>query len=138
VNAGNDLQAEQINAQLTAQVDQFNANVDFQTAQWNAANAQAVEQSNLQWRRSANTADTAAQNAINQQNTQNTFDISSQAQASIWQELRDTAAFTFQGEQNQQDREAQLYATAIGNESAASNSFDQTTHLVNLAKTFFT
>lgn len=137
LNAGNELQAQQFNAQLQAQVDQFNAQVELQTQQWNAANAQAIEQSNIQWRRQANTANTAAQNAINQQNVQNAFSLTAQAQAALWQELRDRATFAYQSYENQQDREAQLYATAIGNESAAANSYDQTTHLMNLVKSFF-
>jgi len=136
-NAGNDLQAGIFNSQLLAQIDQFNVQQEVAVEQWNAANAQAIEQSNVQWRRQANTAETAAQNAINQQNVQNAFGLTSQAQAALWQELRDAATFTFQAFENKEDREAQLYATAIGNESAASNSYDHTTHLVNLAKSFF-
>ena len=50
-----------------ADIEKFNETTDFQREQWNAANAQAVEQSNVQWRRQANLADTAAQNAANQQ-----------------------------------------------------------------------
>lgn len=136
-NSNNQTQISQYNSQLRAQVDQFNGQQDLAREQWNAANAQAIEQSNVQWRRQANTANTASQNAINQQNVQNAFSLTAQAQAAIWQELRDQATFTFQAYENKEDREAQLYATAIGNESAASNSFDQTTHLVNLAASFF-
>lgn len=137
LNAGNQLQAQQFNAQLRTQVDQFNAQQELAVEQWNAANAQAIEQSNIQWRRQANTANTAAQNAINQQNVQNAFQLTAQAQAALWQELRDAAMFTFQAYENKEDREAQLYATAIGNESAASNSYDHTSHLVTLARSFF-
>ena len=39
-------------------------------------NAQAVEQSNIAWRRQANTATTAAQNASNQQAAQFAFGVS--------------------------------------------------------------
>lgn len=137
INSGNTLQAQQFNAQLQTQVDQFNSQVELQVEQWNAANAQAIEQSNIQWRRQANTANTATQNAINQQNVQNAFSLTAQAQAALWQELRDKATFAYQSYENQQDREAQLYATAIGNEAAATNSYDQTTHLMNLVKSFF-
>lgn len=137
-NAGNAIQVQQFNSQLLTQVDQFNSQQELAVQQWNAANAQAIEQSNIQWRRQANTANTAAQNAINQQNVQNAFSLTAQAQAALWQELRDAATFTFQGFQNQQDREAQLYAVALGNESAAARNYDQTTHLMNLAKQFFT
>lgn len=137
LNAGNDIQVQQFNAQLMAQVDQFNSQQELMVQQWNAANAQAIEQSNIQWRRQANTANTAAQNAINQQNVQNAFSLTAQAQAALWQELRDAATFTFQAYENQQDREAQLYAVALGNESAAARNYDSTTHLMNLARQFF-
>lgn len=136
-NAGNQIAVEQFNAQIRTQVDQFNSQQEAAIEQWNAANAQAIEQSNIQWRRQANTADTAAQNAINQQNVQNAFALTQQAQAALWQELRDKATFTWQSYENKEDREAQLYAVAIGNEAAAAHNYDHTTHLVNLAKSFF-
>lgn len=137
INAGNELQAQQFNAQLQTQVEQFNQQQALAVEQWNAANRQAIEQSNVQWRRQANTADTAAQNAINQQNVQNAFNLTVQAQAALWQELRDQATFDMQSYENRQDREAQLYATAIGNEAAAANNYEHTNHLVNLARMFF-
>ncbi len=136
-NAGNQIAVDQFNAQLVTQIKQFNAQKELEVQQWNAANAQAIEQSNVQWRRQANTANTAAQNAINQQNVQNAFSLTAQAQAALWQELRDSATFAWQGYQNKEDREAQLYAAAIGNEAAAERNYDQTTHLVNLAKSFY-
>lgn len=135
--AGNQIAVQEFNANLATQIKQFNAQKEIETQQWNAANAQAIEQSNVQWRRQANTANTAAQNAINQQNVQNAFSLTAQAQAALWQELRDAATFAWQAGQNKEDREAQLYAAAIGNEAAAQNSYDHTSHLVNLAKTFF-
>jgi hypothetical protein len=137
VNAGNKIAGDQFNTQLMAQVDQFNSQQELAVEQWNSANRQAVEQSNVQWRRQANTADTAAQNAVNQQNVQNAFNMTLQAQAALWQELRDRATFDLQAYENRQDREAQLYASAIGNEAAAGRNYDATTHLVNLAKSFF-
>ena len=136
-NAGNKIAVEQFNSQLKTQVNQFNSQQEAAVKQWNAANAQAIEQSNIQWRRQTNTANTAAQNAINQQNVQNAFSLTAQAQAALWQELRDMATFTFQSRENKEDREAQLYATAIGNEAAATHNYEHTTHLVNLAKSFF-
>lgn len=136
-NASDANQTARFHAELMTQVAQFNAQQELARQQWNAANAQAIEQSNVQWRRQANTADTAAQNAINQQTVQNAFGLTSQAQAALWQELRDQATFDYQAYQNKEDREAQLYASAIGNEAAAGHSYDHTTHLVNIAKSFF-
>ena len=97
------------------------------------ANAQAIEQSNIQWRRQANTADTAAANAANQQNVQNAYNISALDQTQIWQQLRDEAAYVRQAYENNEQREAQLLATAIGNESAAGEDASTTTRsLINM------
>ena len=122
INAGNDLQAQQFNEQLNADVQKFNEQQDFQRDQWNAANAQAVEQSNIQWRRQANLANTAAQNTANQQNAQIAYNLTSQEQTQLWQQLRDEAAYIRQNFENEQQRKAQLLATAIGNEKIAGKS----------------
>ena len=54
----------------------------------------------------------------------------------LWQELRDNAAYTRQSYENEQTRMTQLYATAIGNEAAASSeSSSSVGSLVNLIKT---
>jgi hypothetical protein len=117
IQAGNDLQAQQFNEQMAVDVKKFNEQSDFQRDQWNAANAQAVEQSNTQWRRQANLQDTAAQNAANQQNAQIAYNMSSQEQTQLWQQLRDEAAYVRQNFENEQQRKAQMIATAIGNEA---------------------
>tara|TARA_R110000822_G_scaffold253709_1_gene380135 strand:- start:1946 stop:5179 length:3234 start_codon:yes stop_codon:yes gene_type:complete len=117
IQAGNDLQAAQFNTQMSIDVDKFNEQADFQRDQWNASNAQAVEQSNVQWRRQANLQNTAAQNAANQQNAQIAYNMSSQEQTQLWQQLRDETAYIRQNYENEQQRKAQMIATAIGNES---------------------
>ena len=116
IKAGNTLQAATISAQMQADIAKFNEQQDLARDQWNAANAQAVEQSNIQWRRQANTANTAAQNAANQQNAQIAFNLTSQEQTQLWQLLRDEAAYARQAYENDEQRKAQLYATAISNE----------------------
>jgi hypothetical protein len=116
INAGNFQQADALTAQLQADLDKFNEQQDLARDQWNAANAQAVEQSNIQWRRQANTANTAATNAANQQNAQIAFNLTSQEQTQLWQVLRDEAAYARQAFENKEQRNAQLYATAISNE----------------------
>jgi len=134
INAGNQVAAQQFAAQQAVQIREFNAQKQLEVEQFNATNAQAIEQSNIQWRRQANTAETAATNAILQQNVQNAYGLTAQAQAATWQELRDAATFVFQGGENKENREAQLYASAIGNEAAAGHNYDQTKFLVDLAK----
>lgn len=118
------------NAQLVTQVDQFNSQQDFARNQWNAQNAAAVEASNVQWRRQANTINTAAQNQINMQNAQNAFGLSMQSQSFLWQELRDQADFDFRAFENEENRKAQIVATAIANEGKAGEKYDD--YLTNL------
>ena len=111
-------------AQLLAQVDQFNSQQDFARASWNAQNSAAVEASNVQWRRQANTINTAAQNQINAQNAQNAFGMSMQSQSFLWQELRDQADFDFRAGENEENRKAQIISTAIANEGDAGKTYD--------------
>jgi len=128
-DAGRTAEVNRLNSQLATQIDQFNANQDFARNQWNAQNAAAVEASNIQWRRQTNTANTAAQNAVNLQNAQNAFNLSSQAQAFIWQELRDQADFDFRYAENQKQRISALLNTAL---AADPNSYKDTTGLESL------
>ena len=127
IDAGNELQAASLQAQLDTDVAKFNEQQDFNRDQWNAANAQAVEQSNVQWRRQANLSDTAAQNSANQQNAQISYNLTSQEQTQLWQQLRDEAAYIRQNFENEQQRKAQLLATAIGNEKVGSRKATEAT-----------
>ena len=104
------------NAAIVNQVAQFNEQMDFNREQWNSANAQAVANSNVDWRRKANLADTAAQNAVNQQNVANAFQLSTQAQAFLWQELRDQADYDFKFADNTASRKIQAMVSAAGTE----------------------
>lgn len=115
---------EKFNAQLLTQVDQFNSQQDFARNQWNSQNSAAVEASNVQWRRQANTVNTAAQNQINMQNAMNAFGLSTQSLSFLWQELRDQADFDFRGFENEENRKAQIIATAIANEGKPGEKYD--------------
>ena len=138
IEAGNTLQADQFTAQLEADINKFNTSIDQQRDQWNAANAQAVEQSNIQWRRQANQIDTAATNAANQQNVQNAYNMSALDQTQYWQQLRDEASYIRQSYENEENRKTQLYATAIGNEAGATKDSGTTSStLVNLVNGLF-
>ena len=119
----NVLAVNKANAAIANQVNQLNAQLDFNRNQWNAQNEQAVLQSNVSWRRQANLADTAAQNAINQQNAKNAFQLSSQAQAFLWQELRDQADYDFRWADSEASRKTQLLYAAISNESEAAKNW---------------
>ena len=119
IKAGNTLQVEMANAQLQADVEKFNSQQDFQRDQWNAANEQAIQQADLGWRRQANLANTAAQNAANQQNAQIAYNMTSQEQTQLWQELRDKAAYIRLNYENNEQMKSQLVQVALGHENIA-------------------
>ena len=119
INANNALDAAKAEAALNAQIGQFNSQLESQREQWNASNAQAVEQSNIEWRRKANTIDTAAQNSANMLNAQQTHQLTAAEQAMIWQLLRDEASYNRTAYENDQQRRTSLYATALANETSA-------------------
>jgi len=110
---------EKANAAMVNQVNQFNEQTSFERDKFNTANAQAIEQSNLAWRRQANTINTATANQVAMQNVQNAFNMTSQAQAFLWQELRDQANYVWQSAENEENRKAQLYAQALANEGGS-------------------
>jgi len=114
-----ELEVARLDAQLSTQIDQFNSQQEFAREQFNTQNAQAIEQSNVAWRRQANTVNTAAINAVNQQNAQNAFGLSTQAMSFLWQELRDQMDYSFRAWDNDQQRKASLMVAALGNEGAS-------------------
>jgi len=127
--AGRDFEAARIDAQLATDIDKFNAAQDFAREQFNVQNETAIAQSNVAWRRQANTADTAAINAVNQQNAQNAFGLTASAQNFLWQEVRDEADFIFRRWDNDQQRKASLMIAALGNESGTAKDTSWSTNL---------
>jgi len=119
---GNTLDADKFSAQIALQAKTYNADMDFKAEQWNAANAQAVEQSNITWRRGANTAATAAQNAANQQSASFEFNMNASSQANMWQELRQTAQNDFASNETKRDRLINVINSALQNEALMTNS----------------
>lgn len=138
-NATNEQQTQLFNAQLSTQVSQFNASVynameqfnagqenameqfgstmQFQRDQFNATMANVIEQSNVTWRRQMNQIDTAGQNAVNQANAIQAFNLSTMALSSLWQEMRDSASWAFQGDQGEEERQTRMAIAALSNES---------------------
>ena len=132
-NAQNETQVALANSQMINQANQFNAQLDQQREQFNVANRQAIEQADVAWRRQANTINTAAVNAANQQNVQNAFNLSMMEQQQLWQQIRDEAAYIRQSYENEETRKTQLYATAIGNETSAGK--ESSTNISSLINT---
>ncbi len=133
LNAGNAIDVEKFNNQLVVQLDQFNESMDQQREIWNAQNAQAIEQSNIEWRRQANTINTAAENAANATAAQQAYGLSSQELANTWQQLRDDAAYARTAFQNEEQRKTTLYATALANDPGAAGDTNYIDKLVGIA-----
>lgn len=127
IDAGNQLQADQFNANIQQDAQKFYESNILQREMFNATNAQAVQQADMAWRRNTNTAATAAFNAANQQNVQNEYNLTALDQAQVWLQVRDNMAYIRQNYENEQQRIAQLYATAIGNEAAMGAKSSSTT-----------
>jgi hypothetical protein len=123
------------NAAILNQVSQFNAQLDFNREQWNSANEQAIVNSNINWRRQSNLADTAAQNAVNQQNAQNAFNLTSSALSFLWQELRDQADYDFKWATDTANRKLNAMIAAASSEGDAaknwSTNFDKASNTVD-------
>jgi len=130
---GNEVQAELLESQLATDVEKFNSQQDFAREQFNTQNEVAIAQSNVQWRRQSNTADTAAINVVNQKNAQNAFGLSAAANNFLWQELRDEADFDFKRWDNDQQRKASLLIAALGNEAGVNKKDDWDTNLNSIA-----
>jgi len=136
--AANELEADKFNNQLAVQVDQFNSEMDQQREIWNAQNAQAVEQSNTEWRRQANTINTAAENAANATAAQQAYNLSTQELANTWQQLRDDASYARTAYENEEQRKTTLYATALANEPGEAGSTEYVDKLVTMVDGMFT
>ena len=81
---------------------------------FNATNTLNIAKSDAEWRRTINTANTAAQNAANMINAQNHFNISQQAQANLWQQSRDVFSWANQSATNEKDRAFKITMYALG------------------------
>ena len=73
----------------------------------------AIDQSNAQWRRQINTAETALQNETNRINVQNQYNLTSNALNQLWQKYRDNAAWNFQKSQSQLQRQHEIGIMAM-------------------------
>ena len=111
------------NAAIINQTKQFNQQLEFQRDQFNTRSEQIVKQGNVAWRRKGNLADTAAANAMNQQNVQMAFGLTSSAVSFLWQELRDQASFDFQFADNTATRKNNAMIAAASSEGDAAKNW---------------
>ena len=67
-----------------------------------------IAQSNAVWRREINTAETANQNAANQQNAQNLLGMTQTSLDALWQRYRDEAGWALDIAQSQEQRNHEI------------------------------
>ena len=109
----------QFNAGQTNTMEQFNATLENQREQFNTKNSILIDQSNTVWRRQINTQNTALQNAANQMNVMNRFNMSQTALNNMWQQFRDNEFWArTTARDNDQYAKKIAYASFIYNKNA--------------------
>ncbi len=100
----NQVAVDKANADRQTQINTFNANLVDQRERFNVENQRVIDQSNVEWRRTINTANTTITNATNQLNAQNLLNLSNYALSSLWQQWRDEAAWVNSSSENAENR----------------------------------
>ena len=80
-------------------------------------NQRIIDQSNVTWRRSVNTGNTAAINAANQTDAQNLLNISNFALSALWQQWRDEASWVNTASENSKERAHNIAMSALEREA---------------------
>ena len=108
---------EQFNANEANAMAQYNATLADSVAKFNSNMKFAIEQSDAQWRRQINTANTATQNENNRINVQNLAGVTMAGLSFLAQDYRDQAAFNFQKTESylQKKHEVGLLAMEFAN-----------------------
>ena len=91
----------------------INATVKDARQKFNVDNQRIIDQSNVEWRRAINTANTAGTNAANQTNGEAALDISNYAMNALWQQWRDEASWVNTASQNDLNRNHNLAIAAL-------------------------
>ena len=102
-----------LNDYSTDVLNQFNAQVENQRQQFNQQNQRVIDQSNVEWRRTINTANTTITNATNQLNAQNLLNLSNFALSALWQQWRDEAAWVNTSSETELNRAHNLAIAAL-------------------------
>ena len=102
-NAAQTNAISQFNAGQTNAVSQFNSELANQRDLFNTKNSLLIDQANAVYRRQINTANTALQNAENEFNVSNLFNISQVAQSNLLQQHRDELNFARVNALNEDD-----------------------------------
>jgi hypothetical protein len=110
----------QFNAGEANAAKQYNATLQAQSAQFNAENSLVISQANAQWRQTASTADTLAQNMSNLEYTKEINSVNQNALDQIWQRESDIMDYAFTADQNSQDRATSILLAKMSDEAQTS------------------
>jgi len=107
----------QFNTSQDNAIKQFRDKQEAENNQFLATNQVAIQKNNAEWRRSINTANTAATNAANQLNAANRFNLSTQAQANLWQRANDIFDHANTVAENARDRAFQVVLFSLSRDA---------------------
>lgn len=103
----------QFNVSQENAMAQFDASLNDQREKFNSTMSAQIEQSNAAWRREINTANTAEANEAARLNVMNLLQLNQTAQAQLWQQYRDEAAWAFQMNENELGRAHEIGMLAM-------------------------
>lgn len=129
-NADNKIAVEKAQADMNFAIQNYNSQLEYNRSTFNANMAAQIDQSNAQWRRSINTANTAAINAATQTNVQNMFNLSNQALSNLWNAFRDEASWAFTANESQKTRDWNAMMAANGRNFITSQQSSGTDNLL--------
>jgi hypothetical protein len=118
-NANRDVAIQKFNSEEQTAVNEFNANVENARQVFNANMQNIIDQSNLQWRRNINTANTNNDNLSAQRNAAVLLGLTTQAQNNLWQEYRDVAHQLYASYENDRQRTHDIVVQGIKHQFSA-------------------
>ena len=111
----------QFNAGQANAMQQFNASQANAADQFNAQNEIVIAQSNAVWRREVATAETAAQNRVNEINAKGALDMQAQAVDNMWQHKADMMDQAHRASEGNLDRTNNLAIAQLQADTSTAN-----------------
>jgi len=117
----------QFNADQTNATERFVAQMEDSRDKFNSNMVAQIDQSNVNWRRTINTENTALQNESNRINAQNLLGLTTAAQNQLWQRYRDEAQWALTVGENALNR-GHAFAIASQQNNFSQDQYAQEVH----------
>ena len=117
----------QFNADQTNATERFVSQMEDSRDKFNSNMAAQIDQSNVNWRRTINTENTALQNESNRINAQNLLGLTTAAQNQLWQRYRDEAQWALTVGENALNR-GHAFAIASQQNNFSQDQYAQEVH----------